>query len=349
MKNNIIIVLFILLIISSILINGCTTKAEKTESVNRLPVKTAQVVSKEFSLPIHTSGLLSSIREIRLSFKVGGIIERLDIDEGKRVDKGQLLAELNQSEIYAKMLQAKSRFDKAERDLERVKILFADSVATLEQLQDAETALQVAQANLEIARFNLKHSKIYAPTEGKILKRFVEANELIGPGNPVFLFGSSGEEWIIRVGLSDKDVIRVDINDSARIVFDIYPNTHFPGYVTEIAESADLRTGTFEIEINLKQNNYKLISGFVASVDIFPRLKHKYHLIPIEALTEAEGNAGYVYTIQSPSEAVKKVPVQIGYIFEENVVVIAGLEQVRQVITDGAAYLVDGSFVHVMN
>jgi len=89
MKNNIIIVLFILLIISSILINGCTTKAEKTESVNRLPVKTAQVVSKEFSLPIHTSGLLSSIREIRLSFKVGGIIERLDIDEGKRVVLGR--------------------------------------------------------------------------------------------------------------------------------------------------------------------------------------------------------------------------------------------------------------------
>jgi multidrug efflux system membrane fusion protein len=349
MKNYTIKVLITLLIISSTLIIGCNTKADETESVNRIPVKTAKVVFREFSLPIHTSGLLSSIREIRLSFKVGGIIDRLYTDEGEQVYKGQLLAELNQSEIYATMLQAQSGYDKAHRDLERVKILFTDSVATLEQLQDAETALKVAQANLEIARFNLKHAKIYAPSEGKILKRFVEANELIGPGNPVFLFGSSGEEWIIRVGLSDKDIIRVNINDSASVTFDVYPNTHFPAYVTEIAQSADLRTGTFELEINLKQHDYKLISGFVATVDIFPRMKRKYHLIPVEALNEAQGNAGYVFAVQSPTDGVKKIPVQVDCIFEKNVVVTSGLEQVKHVITDGAAYLVDGSLVSVMN
>jgi RND family efflux transporter MFP subunit len=327
---------------------GCASKAKETETSKGIPVRIAPVVQQKLSSPIHTSGILSSIAEIRLSFKVSGIIEQIYVDEGQKARKGDLLAALNQKEISAKMTQAQSGFKKAQRDLKRVQILYADSVTTLEQMQDAETAVQVAQANVEIAKFNLQHSKIYAPTDGKILKRFVEENELIAMGNPVFIFGSSGNEWIVRVGITDKDIIRVQKKDSAIIKFDAYPGVQFQAYVSEVAESADRNTGTFELEIEIPHSRHRLISGFVAKADIYPSMKRNYHLIPIESLVEAKANYGLVYALRSQNNTTERIPIQIGHVFGDQVAVYSGLEKVSHVITDGAAYLTEGSLVSVV-
>jgi RND family efflux transporter MFP subunit len=331
--------------IFSLFLNGCHTKANDIESVTSIPVKTKPVLKQQLSSPIHTSGILSTISEVRLSFKVGGIIEQILVDEGDRVKKGKLLAILNQKEISAKMMQAQSGFEKAERSLNRLQKLYADSVVTLEQMQDAETAFNIARANLDIAIFNLEYSKILAPADGKILKRFVEENELIGVGNPVFIFGSSGKQWIVRVGVTDKDIINIQKDDSASIYFDVYPDIRFPALVKEIAEFADKNTGTFELEIEIPHNRYKLISGFVAKVDIYPKRKYSFYIIPIEALIEAEINEGSVFAFQNQTNKVKKIPIKISHIFGEYVAVSEGLEDVSYVVTDGAAYLADGSSV----
>lgn len=327
---------------------GCVSKAKETETVEGVPVKVASVVQQKLSSPIHTSGILSSIAEIRLSFKVSGIIEQIYVDEGQKARKGDLLAVLNQREINAKMIQAQSGFEKAQRDLKRVQILYADSVTTLEQMQDAETAVRVAQANVEIAKFNLQHSKIYAPIDGKILKRFVEENELIAMGNPAFIFGSSGSEWIVRVGITDKDIIRVQKKDSAIIKFDAYPDVQFQAYVSEVAESADRNTGTFELELEIPHSRHRLISGFVAKADIYPSMKQNYHLIPIESLVEAKANYGLVYALRSQTNTAERIPIQIAHVFGDQVAVSSGLEEISHVITDGSAYLTDGSFISVV-
>ena len=329
----------------SIFWNGCQTKANEIESIASTPVRTKPVLKRQLSSPIHTSGILSAISEARLSFKVGGIIEQIFVNDGDWVKKGKLLAILNQKEISAKMMQAQSGFEKAERGLKRLQKLYADSVVTLEQMQDAETAFNIARANLEIANFNFEHSKILAPADGKILKRFVEENELISVGNPVFVFGSSGKEWIVRVGITDKDIINIQKEDSASVYFDVYPDIRFPAMVKEIAGSADKNTGTFELEIEIPHSRYKLISGFVAKVDIFPKRKYSYYVIPIEALIEAEMNKGSVFAVQNRTNIVKKIPIKISHVFEEYVAVSEGLEDVLNVVTDGAAYLADGASV----
>ena len=166
-KQKILIGLVIIFIITVfftvIFINGSLTEELKHEE--KIFVKTAQVTKEEISLPIHTSGKLYSKTELKLSFKIAGIIEKILVEEGQKINKGQLLAKLDQSEISAQVMRAKSGFQKASRDLERVKRLYADSVATLEQMQDATTGFDIAKSNLKVAEFNLKHSAIYAPTD----------------------------------------------------------------------------------------------------------------------------------------------------------------------------------------
>jgi len=343
--------LLILIIPALLLFMQCKgdQQEKKLQNEQKVIVKTTAVEQKVISLPIHTSGKLSSKAEMKLSFKIGGIIENISTEEGQRVEKGQLLAALDQSEIKAHVNQARSSFKKAKRDLERVKKLYADSVATLEQLQDATTGFEIVKSNKNVAEFNLQHSAISAPADGKILKRFAEKNELINAGMPVFIFGTAGREWIVRVGVTDRDVIRLRLNDPAFIVFDAYPDISFRAHVSEIAETSDPATGTFEVELKVNQGNYKLISGFVAKVDIIPSEKLHSFVIPIEALIEGEANGGFVYTLEPGNHKVKKIAVKVGPIFDEQVAITSGLDNVLKVVTEGAPYLSDGCEVQLIS
>ena len=161
----------ILLLASSLV--GCnrSVEADAGNTGTLLPnVLVADIDKTDRPLPVRTSGRLSTKAEVRLSFKIGGIVEGIYAEEGQRVRRGATLARLNLAEIDAQVLQATSALDKAKRDLGRVEGLYKDSVATLEQYQDAQTGLDIAEANVRIANFNRKHAEIVAPAGGRILK-----------------------------------------------------------------------------------------------------------------------------------------------------------------------------------
>jgi multidrug efflux system membrane fusion protein len=328
---------------------GCGEQGAENGEPPGIPVRTAPVVREAVSVPIHTSGKVVSSVETRLAFKVGGIVGRVPVDEGESVGAGQLLAELRGDEIDAQVAQARSAFDKAQRDLERARRLYGDSVATLEQLQDAQTGFEMAGAQLEIAEFNRVHSAIYAPSEGTILKRFAEVGELVGPGMPVILFGAGGDAWLVRVGVTDRDIMRLDLGDSAGVSVDAYPGREFPARVVEIGESADPLTGTYEVELALGKADARMVSGFVAGVDIYPATCQPMWVIPIEALMEADGERAYVYVPDGESAMVKKIPVTIGCLMDRRVAVTEGLDGISRVVTDGAAYLTDKAAIRVVD
>ena len=171
-----------------------------------VPVRLASVQQVERAEPVIASGLVSSSEEARLSFKVGGIINKLYVGEGQSVRKGQLLATLNLTEIDAQVTQAQLAQEKAERDLGRVKKLYADTATTLEQLQNATTGSSVAQQNLTIAQFNRGYAQIRASVDGTVTRKLVNEGEFVAAGAGVYLLsGNRRSDWVVRVGISDKD------------------------------------------------------------------------------------------------------------------------------------------------
>ncbi len=340
----------IIAVILTLTLMSCTRQEKEVQGEQRMEeekivIETEEVVQRELSFPVHSAGVVSQKEKIKLSFKVGGIVESIYVDEGQAVKEGQILAVLNLSEIKAQVNKARSAHVKAVRDLERAKNLYADRVATLEQLQDAETAYVITLSELEVAEFNLKYSKIAAPSNGKILKRFVEVMELVSPGIPVFIFASMDKSWIIRFGVTDRGIVRLSLGDPADVLIDVFPEEIFSATVSEIAEAADPATGTFEVELEIDQGEYKLISGFIARVDIYPSTKQEVSLIPIAALVEGDRDKGFVFTVDSSSSKAVRLPVKIGRILNDEVVVTSGLENVKEVVTSGAQYLTDGSCV----
>ncbi len=334
--------------LASPLFFGCGNKNFNMESASPATlVKTAQVEHVRISKPIYASGLLVGKEESRLSFKIGGILEKIYVREGQVVQKGQLLATLKLSEINAQVNQAKNAMEKAERDLKRVKSLYDDKVATLEQLQDATTGYEVAKSALTIAQFNQQYASIYAPTSGKVLKKFAEENELVGVGAPILQLSNASQGFAVKVGIADKDAVRLNVGDKAVVKLDAFPDETFSATVSQIAGAASMQTGTFEIELKLDETRARLISGLIAKAEIFPSSKSLTTLVPIESFIEGDGNRGFVYSLSPDSQRALKRPVQFGFFYQDKLTIESGLEGVQSVITDGAAYLADSARVQV--
>lgn len=330
-----------------VLTAGCRQNVEISPKEEITRVRVVKITPESASVSIHSNGILASAEELKLSFKTGGIVASVKVNEGDNVEKGDILAELNLSEINANVNLARNGYEKALRDWTRAKSLYGDTVATLEQFQNATTAMNVAKSNLEIAAFNLTHSTIKAPGDGIVLKQLVKENELVAAGYPVFLFGAKGKFWKVKTGISDRDVVRVNPGDSAVVIFDAWPGVKFPAIVDRVSEMADPMTGTYETELRLDGKGYRLSSGFVAGVDIFPAHKQDLTLIPVGAVVEAEGEQGFVCYI-TDSGTVKKTGVDIVTISGSDVAVKGIPEGISEIITEGAAYVKEGMKVEIV-
>lgn len=332
---------------------GSADKPATTTAVQPAAVRTVPAASVQVTAQTRAVGALAPRDEIRLSFKVGGVVDSVSVESGDIVRKGQVLAELKSTEVDASVAQAAEGAEKSRRDLERARQLRLDEVATEEQVQDLTTAYNVARSNLDAARFNARFARIEAPTDGIVFERMVEAGELVEPGKSVFVFGSTSSGWVVRAGLSDRDVVRLDTGAAAEVTFDAFPSRVFAGKVTRIGAAADRLTGTFEVEIEVQPDGARFARGLVAKVTLplaaLPGVADSATVVPVSALVEADGNRATVYILDPTQKIARRKEVALGPLLGEQVVIAAGLVSGDAVITDGAAWLTDGRAVRVVS
>lgn len=328
---------------------SCSNTETPRKGSHEVAVNLYTVESKEMVQPIYASGLLFSETEAVLSFKIGGIIQQMFVEEGDAVKNGQLLARLDLTEINAQVIQARNGVEKAERDLARVKNLYADSVATLENLQDLTTALIVAKEGLRIAAFNQKFAEIRAVSNGSIVKKMKNQGELVSPGMPVFFMNDTGDDqWKLQVGIADKDWVRLKEGDKAKVSFDAYPETEFEGTVIRLAEGADPTNGSYQVEIQVDPKGNKFAPGLYAETKIIPSQSETYKVIPVEALVEGSGTKGFVFTTNG-KDSIKKIPIEVAFLLDNKLVIKSGLENIQYVISAGSGYLTEYSTVKVID
>lgn len=327
---------------------ACKQPAE--HSAVEQKVYNVKVQSPEFikySEPLRASGILSTRLEVKLGFKTGGLIKTMNVREGQTVNAGDVLASLDLSEINAHVNQAGIACEKAKRDYTRAQNLYRDSVATLEMVQNAKSAYDLSLSQKKIAEFNLKHSRIIAPAKGKIQKIIAKQDEIIAPGYPAILFATSENNWIVRVALSDKDIVKFQVGDSASIEMDPYPDKLYSAVISELGTFADPVTGTYEVELLMEEENLSFRPGFVARAQLFPSEVSAGWWLPLEAVQNVDNNRGYVFILDGPD--VVKRNVKVGKIVNEGLLILDGLSDDLFVVTDGASYLKDGARVNVLS
>lgn len=337
-----------LLLTPFLLLLSVTANAQQSTA---LPVEVVDAHFSEYAKAIRVSGLLENKSEQSLGFKISGLVSKVYVDEGQFVEQGQLLAVLDLEEIDAEVAKAKSVLANAQRNLERFQSLQGQNALSIDQLQSAQTRMDVAQSDLTVAKFNRRHAVIKAPAAGRILNRALEPNELVKAGQPAFVFAAKKTGWILSTGITDKDIVRTRLGDKAELYFDAYPNQQFEAVVSEVAGRADARTQTFEIELRLdgsaeKNGVNNLLAGFVGHGRVYPTQKERLVLLPLTALLRADGKQAEVYVLDDADQAHLRL-IEVAFIDGSRMAVRSGIAEGERIVTQGAPYLSEGRLVSV--
>jgi membrane fusion protein, multidrug efflux system len=333
------------------LISGCAGK-DAPEPPRPTPVRIASASAGPAVPPIDTNGVVVTKHEMRLSFKLGGVVRRIHVQEGDVVKKGARLAEIELTEVGAQVEQARQLAEKAARDLKRGENLYADQVISLEQLQDLRTQSALADASFRSAQFNLGHSTITAPRDGTVLRKLVEERELVAAGMPVLLFGESDRGFVVRAALADREIVNVRLGDKGEVRMDAFPGQAMTGTVVEVASAADPRSGMFPVEVRLDTPPPRLVSGLVARLRLAPQIVGpQLTYVPMAALVEGDGDRASVFVVDGgkvPAKAVRR-DVRVAFITADSIALESGLDSGEMVITDGALFLENGESVEILH
>ncbi len=338
MKNNLILGSLLLWIFT-----GCSITENKQQEISLPEVEVVEIEEVKAFDQINTTGLVKAAKTLRLSFKIGGIIDQIHVAEGESVRSGQVLAKLKTREIDAKVNQAELAVDKAKRDFNRADNLFKDSVATREQWQNAKTALEAAKADLRVAKFNQKHAVIKASHNSIVLKKLAEKGEITDAGYPVIVLGSNETTHIIKASVTDKEWVMLNTGDSAQIMMDAYEDQVFHASISQISAMADPYTGTYDVELTFTSEPRKIATGMLTTVTIFPQNTKTYLRIPVDALIEADGNTGWVSIVKD--NKVERRKIQIKQIENKYLYLKGDVIQGEEVITEGKSYVSVGQQV----
>ncbi|MEO8019159.1 MAG: efflux RND transporter periplasmic adaptor subunit [Pseudomonadota bacterium] len=328
------------------LLAGCG-KTPAPPDAKPTPVRIQHASSGPAVPPIDTNGVVVTKHEMRLSFKTGGLVRRIYVQEGDVVKKGQRLAEIELTEVGAQVEQVRQMADKAERDLKRGENLYADQVISLEQLQDLRTQAAMAGAQFKSAQFNLGYSVITAPRDGMVMRKLVEERELVPAGSPVLLLGDSDRGYVVRAALADREIVNVKLGDKGEIRMDAFPGQPMTGTIVEIASAADERSGMFPIEVHFDTPPPRLVSGLVARLRLAPTTEAApLTYVPMAALVEGDGDRASVFVIDGGK--AQRRDVRVAFITADSIALASGLASGEAVVTDGALFLENGEPVEIL-
>ena len=313
-----------------------------------IPVRVQPLVATDTAGTVTATGTFTTDDETALAFRSGGIIQQLRVKEGESFRKGQLLAAVEATEINTALEQARLGQEKAERDYRRARQLYADSVATLEQLEHAKTAFDAAKQDVQRASYVAGHTAITAPFDGYVLQRPANVGQVVGPGTPVLVVASHAKGgWLLKVGVSDRQWSAIQLGNSAMVTTDVLPGTGLRAEVARKSEGVNPQSGVFNVYLKLMDApSPALASGLFGRATIRLAQTSGVWLIPFDALMDGDGKKAYVF-VTADGKTARRVEVEVSGIQKGHAVVTAGLENGGSLIVSGSPYLRDGSLITI--
>jgi len=318
------------------------------ETADVISIKTATVESLSLAGNISASGLVTTENQANYGFKIGGVVSRIYLEEGQFFKKGQVLAALDQTEIDAGLNQADLNLKKFERDYQRANNLYKDSVYTLEQLQNTKTGLDIAKRQKDAVAFNSKYAKIYAAADGFVAKKIANEGEIVGPGSPVLAINetSKNSNYLLKVGLTDKEWASVKMGQKAVVTLDGFPDEKLEAVVFRKSQASDAALGSFQVELKLDMKNQKPAVGMFGKAEIQTDKAEESMVIPYNSLIEADGNKAFVFIVEN--NKVRRKSITISRFDNDRVFVKDGLKKTDQIVISNSAYLNEQAAIKII-
>jgi multidrug efflux system membrane fusion protein len=301
-------------------------------------VRTVEVERSALPRPVHGAGRLRAADEVTLSFPGGGVLARIEVEAGDRVERGQVIAVIDAAQARAQRQSAQSALEKAERDLTRAEILEGTALAR-QQREDASTGLQIARANLSAAEFAVRRSALVAPADGVVLARYADRDQTVGAGAPIVRIATDSD-WELEVAVPAADALRIEPGVPATVRLAAYDGASLTGQVVRKAGGAG-GLGTWLVTVALDPTELPLASGLVGGADLQPEAE-VVPVVPLSAIAEVDGSRAVVYTVRDG--VAERVPVRIAFLADDQVALAEPVE-LERVIDLGVAFVRDGGAV----
>lgn len=215
---------FLLAGIFIFLLASCSHRLEKEGS--KLTVKIDTVVSAEKQATLQFPGRVKAAQDINLAFRVSGTIQRMYVNNGTYVRKGQLLAELDPTDYQIQLDAAEAEYLSVKAEAERVMALYKEKVTTPDANDKAMFGLRQITAKYNHAKDELEYTHLYAPFNGYIQERFFDSHETVGAGMPILSMVSEGKPEV-EINLPAVEYIRRQQFVNYHCTFDIYPGQEY--------------------------------------------------------------------------------------------------------------------------
>lgn len=316
-----------------------------TDGEAAVPVELATIEHRAIDRPLRTTGQVRPGAELDLAFEAPGKVVSVLVEEGALVKKGQVLARLDGTLAHAATRQAEEAGAKADRDLLRARTLEGSGALPSTLRLDAETGAEVSRASLAAARRAEGHAVLVAPDDGRIDVRNLELGGVVGAGQPVLRLAVRGLGPVVRVAVSDRDVLGLALGGAATVTLDAAGATPLPATVTKIASAATPGSGTFAVEVRAAALPAGTPTGLSAKVEI-ARLERPASLVPVTSLVDGDGDRAAVYV--AVDGKAKRVPVGVAFLSGDRAALREPLDGFSSVVARGAPLLVDARAVRIL-
>lgn len=324
---------------------GCSEAPPPTRAQKPARLHLVEVINVQPSIDSITrerTGTLKAIREIQVFNQEEGRIIEMPFFEGDTIKKGDLIVRLDDHLLKAQLQRTQAIRRKAEKDLQRVRSLNQRKLTSVTDLNDAETALEIAKADEQLLQTRLDYTRIYAPISGIISERLSEANN-IAERYTHLLTLSDQSALVTEVPISELLLNQLSIGDEVDIRIDALTQlSTLKGKITRIHPNLNpiTRTGTVEISLHPVPSGAR--PGQLARVTLNTQTAERL-LVPFSSLRrDAQGD--YLFILNGQQKAQKSY-IRTGERISESIEVLEGLNAGDQVITRGFTNLKSGTDV----
>ena len=312
------------------------TEEKKVTNVRLFTVKHAGTAAVQ-DFP----GRVVAAEEVNLAFKVSGTLERIAVEEGSRVSRGQLVAEMDPRDYQVQLNAAEAEYMRVKAEAERVMALYADSVSTPDAYDKARYGLKQVTAKYENARNQLADTKIYAPFNGYVQKRLFDPPTVISAGMPVLTIVSEGRQEI-EINIPASTYLQRKEIASFTTSFEFLPGQTVQLRLISMAPKANANQ-LYTVRLSLPDGlSTQPSPGMNAMVNVtFNDTVNRKTEIPSSALFRKEGQTCvWVYDAKGGTIGQRVVTVE-RLDTEGNAVVSQGISAGEQVVVVGVHKLTD--------
>ncbi len=319
------------------------------------------------------TGALKPKEQVDVTPKTAGRVIRLLVNVGDSVRKDTLIAELEDDELQQQVNRAKASINvaaaslsqreaeaaNAKLNLSRAETLLKDGLIPRQQFEAEKTAVQVLQAQVELARaqqsqaeaelrelnIRVEQTKILAPINGQVAMRNVDVGALVGPSTPIVRIVNIGT-LVTFTSVPETEVAKMRVGSQATIRVDAMADQPFSGRIARISPVLDPATRAATVEIEIPNPGMQLRAEMFVRVEMNLESSREAVLVPRESLVY-RGDSSGVYVVERGKQAFRFI--ETGLTQDESVEVLSNLEPGTVVVAKGASMLREGDTMQIVS